>query len=256
LEDARAIGNVRLVAATLRALAIATEEKNAAGRVALLEEALVFARAPALAGLAGVAADAGDLERARVLLEESEALAQAEGETWYRITTVAQLGWLAMAEHRLDLAESHFRTLFDLGGGWGGYHTVPALLGLGQVSLRRGDVEQARAVYRQLLTDLRETEPGSSRMADTLVFVAAVEQAARQPERAQCLVGASEAWHTARGGAGRMWSLNIRGPLIRGLVPVPPPPGDPALLRAYSKGYAMSLDDAVSFALELNPSPT
>ena len=169
------------------------------------------------------------------------------------VTSTAQLGWLAIAEDRLDDAESHFRALVDLGAGLGGFHTAPALLGLGQVSLRRGDVGHARDVYRRLLVELRESEPGGSRVAETLVYLASVEAGSGLHGRAQRLLGANEAWHAARGGAGRIWSPNIRSPLKRGLVPIPPTPTNTALVQARAEGRAMSLDEAVTYALKPEP---
>ena len=258
LADARAIGTADRAAWALHALIIATDEYDAPNRQRLVKEGLALARAACdkhveallLAKLGAVAAEAGDLERARVLLEESEGLARSIGDAWPRITSSAQLGWLDFAQDRLDDSELHFRTLLDLGEGLGGFHTAPGLLGLGQVSLRRGEVDRSRTVYHHLLIDLRDSEPHGSRVAEALVFLASVEAAAGLSGRAQRLLGANEAWHAARGGAGRIWSPNIRGPLRRGLVPIPSKPTDAALVRARAEGRSMSLDEAVVYAIE------
>jgi hypothetical protein len=156
---------------------------------------------------------------------------------------------VAIAEGRLVDAESHFQTLLDLSSGWAGYHDVPALIGLGQVALQRGDLEYARALYRRLLLDIREFAPGSIVLAIALIYMASVDAAAGLGERAQRLMGASEAWHTARGGAWN-WAANLRGPLTRGLVPLPAMPTDASLAEARAAGQRMSLDEAVAHALE------
>jgi hypothetical protein len=70
------------------------------------------------------------------------------------VTTTAQQGWLAVAEDRLEDAESHFQTLLELGARLGTGHYDAAVLGLGQVSLRRGDtqhqvVHQHQVVQKQ-----------------------------------------------------------------------------------------------------------
>jgi hypothetical protein len=87
-------------------------------------------------------------------------------------------------------------------------------------------------------------------MADVLLDTACVEWVAGRHARAQRLLGANEAWYDAHGGVGRVWRPTTRNPLKRGLVPVPPVPSDPLLLQARAEGRAMSLDEAVTFALE------
>src|SRR5207302_715599 len=64
------------------------------------------------------------------------------------------------------------------------------------------------------------------------------------------LLGACEAWHATRGGAQRVWLAVTHGPLKRGLVEVPPVPVDPVLLQARERGRAMSLEDAVAWAVQ------
>ena len=254
--EARAIGDARRAAEALWVLVLASEEDDAAGRVASLEEGLALAQAAGakgvearhLAFLGAATADAGDLDHARILLDECDALARTAGDAWSRMTTITQLGWLAIAEGRLDDAESHFQKLLDLGSGWAGYHDVPGLIGLGQVALRRGDPERARALYRRLLVDVREFS-GSLVLAIALIYTASVEAVAGLDERAQRLMGACEAWHSARGGVW-IWAANLRGPLTRGLVETPAIPTDERLAQARANGRAMSLDEAVTYALE------
>ena len=99
-----------------------------------------------------------------------------------------------------------------------------------------------------------KTEP-AIRPSHALLDTACVEAVAGQHTLAQRLLGANEAWYAAHGGQGRVWRPTTRNPLKRGLASVPPVPTDPGLLKARGDGRAMSLDEAVAYALEtLDPS--
>ena len=264
LLNARAVGDTGRAAHALRQLAMSSSEADATGRVALLEEGLTLARlagadgeaAMLLAYLAAAAAEAGDLERVRVLLEEGELLARRSGDAWGWVQPLAQLGWLAIGESRLAEAEAHFRKALDLAEGIG-YVAAAALslVGLGQVALRRGKLELARELHCQGL--LAQREAGGAYLASGLAYLASVEAAAEQHDRAQRLMGASEAWHAVRGGALEVWLPWTHGPLRRGLVPLPGVPTDPLLVQARAEGRAMTLDEAVASALRApDPMPS
>jgi len=241
----------------LIALALATHDDETADRAAMLEEGLAAARVADDAGLvarylsllAAAAAETGDIPRARALLHEASVGGRAARHDM--VTSSAQLGWLAIAEDQLDEAALHFKTLLDMGAGLGNPHYAPAVLGLGVVCLRRGDTQPARVLYRRLLSNHWETSPDSALATNTLAYLAAVEAADGLHERAHRLLGASEAWHAARGPAGLRWWPNLRGPLLRGLVPVPPVPVDPLLIQAREAGRLMSLEAAVAYALNM-----
>jgi predicted ATPase len=262
-SDARAMGDVRLAADAVRALAQNTSADEVAQRIALLEEGVELARAAGgnnglalhLAYLGAAAAEAGDLERARALLEEGDTLAREPlhppGAFVSRLPIDAQLGWLAVADGRLDDAELHFAA--DAGSVYG---LRPwALLALGHVRLLQGDLAQARALHCRALVQVREFEPGGSTMADALLYMASVEEAAGLHERAQHLLGANEAWHAAHGGAGQMWRPWTWTLLQARLVQLPPAPTDPLLARARAEGRRMNLDQAVAFALQTVDAP-
>jgi predicted ATPase/transcriptional regulator with XRE-family HTH domain len=258
VTDARAAGDTRTAARAMRTLAWALGDTDTAQRVALLEEALALARADGGAGhvsthlawLALAVADTGDHERVRILAEEADELAREAGDSWRRVIPSMQLGWLAAAENRLDDATRYFQAAVELGTEFGGFYGVLGVFGLGQMSLRRNDLEQARRQYRQAMTDLRETAPGSVFLAEALPYAASLEYHLGLHERAQRLMGAYECWLTTRRTdegtrGGMMWSR-----LGRGVVQVPPVPSEPALVRARAEGRAMSVDAAVAYALE------
>jgi tetratricopeptide (TPR) repeat protein len=239
-------------------LALSTDEENAAVRIALLEEAVALSRAASatsymathLAFLAAAVAEVGDLQRARALLEEGDVLARAANNPWSRQMIDNQLGWLAIAEGRLDDADTSFRALLNPSARRGSEPIPVGLVALGQVSLLRGDVEQARALHRRALIQIQEAEHDGTMLADALVDMACVEAVAGRHERAQRLLGANETWYAAHGGAGRLWRPSTRNPQKRGLVPIPPMPTDPLLMRARVEGRGMSLDQAVALALK------
>jgi tetratricopeptide (TPR) repeat protein len=240
----------------LRQLAMATSDADAARRIALLDEALALARsvgadgeaAGLLANLAAAAAEAGDPDRVRVLLEEGDLLGRRSADAWFWVQPLAQLGWLAIEEGRLADADIHFRMALDLAEGIG--YVAPAafsLVGLGQLTLRRSDLEQASALHCEALHMQRDA--GGAYLASGLVYLASVEAAAGRHDIAQRLMGASEAWHAARGGAFEVWLPWTHGPLRRGLVSPPPTPTDPELAHARAEGRLMLLDEAVTWAL-------
>ena len=257
LSEARSLGDAGVQSEALLALALATDDDETVARAAMLEEGLAAARAADDTGLAArylgllaaAAAETGDIPRARAFLDEASAAGGSARQT-NKVTASAQRGWLAVAEDRLGDAESHFQSLLKLGARRGNPHYSPAVLGLGVVCLRRGDTHQARVLYRRLLSHHWETSPDSALVPNMFAYLAAVEAADGLHERAQRLLGANEGWYAARGPAGRRWWPNLRGPLLRGLVPVPPMPLDPRLVQAREEGRLMSLDEAVAYALE------
>ena len=101
------------------------------------------------------AACAGDRERVRRLAEEADELAREAGDSWRRVIPSIELGRLAIADNRLDDATLYFQAAVDLGTEFGGFYGVLGVFGLGQVSLRRNDLGQARQRYR----------PGADRLA-------------------------------------------------------------------------------------------
>ena len=118
------------------------------------------------------------------------------------------------------------------------------------MSLRRGQHESARELYCRALIDLRERSPRSVGLVEALAYAASTESRAGLFERAQRLMGAYENWYASREAVARMWLPLLRSALIRRLMSVPTQPSDPLLLRARVAGRAMSLEAAVSYALE------
>jgi tetratricopeptide (TPR) repeat protein len=223
-----------------------------------LEEALALARAAGLKGrtahclaaIAAALAEAGDTQRARMLLDEGQELARTAQDRYVQLWAGLISGWVAIADGHLEEADTHFREILDRATRSGSAPAPVTLLGLGQVCLLQGDLEQAQELHRRALIQVQETEPGGMTMADALLDTACVEEVAGRHARAQRLLGANETWYDAHGGAGRVWRPTTRNPLKRGLLPAPPLPTDPLLMQERAEGQGMSLDEAVAFALE------
>jgi hypothetical protein len=90
-------------------------------------------------------------------------------------------------------------------------------------------------------------------LANGLLCMASVDNLAGLDERAQRLLGANEAWHAARDRASRTWASSNRGPLMWGPMPIPATPTEVRLIRARAEGRAMSLEEAVTYALSVVP---
>jgi non-specific serine/threonine protein kinase len=256
--DARARGDAYQTSRGLHGLALAIGDEDAAGRLPPLEEGLAVARAAGLAGrtahglaaTAAAIAEAGDTRRARVLLDEAQALARAAEDQYVQLWAGLISGWVAIADGHLEEADADFRNALHAAARAGSAPAPVTFLGLGQVCLLRGDLAQAEDLHRRALLQVQETEPGGMTMADALLDTACVEAAAGRHARAQRLLGANEAWYNAHGGSGRVWRPTTRNPLKVGLAPIPPLPADPRLMRERAEGRGMSLDEAVAFALE------
>ena len=160
------------------------------------------------------------------------------------------LGWLALQENRLDDAESHFQTAADVRMDFGGMLGAHGLLGLSLVSLRRNRPDEARELSRRALIELRDISPASTVLAEAVAYTAYLDNQTGVHDRAQRLTGAYEAWQATRGGARRIWQVMAWSGLMGRVMPLLPAPTDPVLARARAEGQAMSLEEAVTCALE------
>ena len=102
----RAVGDAQNVGWALWILAQLTDEYAVASRIQLLEEGLELARRSGvtvhvtffLPYLAAAVAEAGDPQRARLLLDECDALVRATGDTFSGHSARLHRGWLSIAE--------------------------------------------------------------------------------------------------------------------------------------------------------------
>ncbi len=219
----------------------------------LIEESVALQRklgnAPGLAAstsnLALVVTEQGDISRARALQEESLATEETLGNQRGVAISLKDLGFLARSEGDYVRARAYYeRSLTierDLGAKSG---IAETLRQLGALALDQGDYAAAHARYREALT-LEQVLGDKRTIAGLLEGFAALAASEGRAERAARLMGAAEA--------------------LRAVIKAPPSPseradndrriapaalGDAAFAVALTQGRAMTLEQAVAFALE------
>jgi predicted ATPase/transcriptional regulator with XRE-family HTH domain len=251
-----ATGNRQQRAEALRKLgAIALERGELPEARASLEQSLALYRelgdvdniARSFRDLGVVAVYQRDLVRARRLCEESLALWQSTG----RPSSVAS-AWLNLgatdleAQEYVRATESLLKSLElfrELGNKPGCFL---ALANLGAAAHGQGDYALAARYYSEALSLQRITKGSKAELAECLERVGRLAGALGQPERAARLGGAASALRVALG--------IIRPPAEhelyeRHLALIRAELGEAEFAGAWSKGQAMSLDQALDFAL-------
>jgi tetratricopeptide (TPR) repeat protein len=227
---------------------------HAAARL-YFEEGLALARqvgdqwniAFALDGLGAQFANQGDFEQAQAFSEQSLALSRSIGDKWLSGITLINLGELARVQGnygRAILCYESSLTLLREGGDK--LFMAIVLHDLGQMAQDRGQYDQAKTIHMESLVLCRAL--GSKRgIAMCLEKLAGIAVARCQPERAARLLGTTEALRqaiTAPMGAadhadyGRFVALTHAGL------------DDNTFAAAWAEGRAMTLEQAVAYALE------
>ncbi|MGH3132656.1 MAG: ATP-binding protein, partial [Gaiellaceae bacterium] len=224
----------------------------------LLAEALSDAQAlgdPALVGdallsQARLAVIDGDYDRAEALVRQASRSAAGTAGTELRARAAVQLGQVALYRKQHDRAHdlleqglAAYRALGDrAAAAW-------ALKQTGELALARGSYERASALIRMSLAGLRELGWRSGIIVDGglegLAAVAAIEGRA---QRAATLVGAASA---SREHGGRSLAIPFeRSWHERTVEAVRSRLGEEPFAEALELGRAMSLDEALEYALE------
>jgi predicted ATPase len=221
----------------------------------LLEESLTLSReAGSLRGMAlslfilGAGWRArGDLERATQLLEEALTMFRETGDQALIASVLTHLGFTFLFQGDLERAtvtsdeaaamlreQKHLSSLAD------------ALSNLGWVALLRGDSERARALYAESIRAQREI--GAKVTApENLLGLACVAAARGEAERSARLFGASEALPEAMGAPLEPGEMALQEPYLaasRSQLDETP------WQEAWAEGRAMTLEEAISYALE------
>jgi predicted ATPase/class 3 adenylate cyclase len=259
LAIARELGDRAGIAQALQNLgSVARHQGQHSSATALFEQSLALWRelgdtwgiAVALWYQAHVAQDLGDYERATRLSEESLALARERGDTWLIAIALQMLGRLARAqrddERAAALAEevlAQFRELGDKRG------IACALDDLGRVAHARGNDERARTTHEESLALFRDLgDTGGTAMS--LEGLAGVAEAMGRTERGARLFGAAEALREA---AGQALSPVEYAEHDREVAVARVTMGDEAFAAAWAEGRAMTLEQAVAYALDEQP---
>jgi predicted ATPase/two-component SAPR family response regulator len=189
----------------------------------------------------------GDLARARSLGEESVEILRQEEDRWGLAVALTNRGVLAEAEADYALANSLFEesvVIFpELGDKW--FLSIP-LRHLGIVASRQGDYARAEKLYKESLAALRELDEKwlTSLCLEELAGVAC---ARGHYLRATRLWGAEETLREAIGASVRVL---YRDDYDRGVEAAHAGLGDEAFEVAWAEGRAMTLEEALAYALD------
>jgi non-specific serine/threonine protein kinase len=193
-----------------------------------------------------VARDPGDPMAARSLLEESVAIFREIGDQWALALSLVSLGRTvtmagdpAAARSILEEGGTIFREIGDK------YGYALSLNNLGLVALRQGDYGRAIALYKEgvaLFWQVGE-KVFATRCLEELAWVACVQG---DYERATRLFGAAEAQRETFGG---FILPAARTEHDRSVAAACAQLGEAAFAAAWAEGRAMSMEQAIAYAL-------
>jgi hypothetical protein len=253
---ARASGDKWVLARLLFPSAVgSTQAGNFETAVPLLEECAALWRevgdAWGLAGpleyLGAIRASQGDPAAGRALLEEGLALARRVGGPWKVSQLLDTLGEVALMEGDIAGARPLIEESLALCRRMNNKTRIAyELCNLGHVARREADFGQARALYRESLALYRALDGeggGGNKLSKLLDGFARLAAAEAKPLRAARLFGASEA---------RQYSAGAleRADHDRAIAATRAALDEKAFAAAQAEGQAMSLEQAVAYALE------
>lgn len=258
----RELGNEQGVAKALRMLGnVASDQGNNERAWALYEEALVLARKAGdkwniwalLNNLGIVELQLGDYPRASALYQESLAISKELGDKLGVAYALGNLGEVAHDQRDYAKARDYYEQSLDIARGLGDKYLVGLILNnLGEVARAQGDLERAGALNTESLTIAREL--GNKKgIAATLEGLANVAGAQGQAGCAAKLFGAAEALREA---IGVPMEPSKRAEHDRIVAAVRSALGEDAIAAAWAEGRAMTLEQAIAYALGASPSGT
>ena len=204
-----------------------------------------WGRALSLSCLGSVVSRQGDYGRAKALLDESLALFTKVGDRLQAADALFSLAKIAEALGEYERAMQLAQESLEIGRTMGNRITIAAgLAAMGLAALRQGAVERAVALLRESLrlrTELADREGIASCLA--LLGAAALEQG--QPSHAAWLIAAADTLRATIGAAIRPagYDRDRLMSTLRNRL------GEAEFELASAEGRAMSLDQAIQFAL-------
>jgi predicted ATPase/transcriptional regulator with XRE-family HTH domain len=259
LSLSRDLGDTRVTALTLTNLGWVTLSLGDPARAeALTSEGLALFRdlgdtwgvALALNNLGDVASYQGDYERGKALSQESLALRRNLEDKWGIATSLHSLGNVAYFAGDHERAASLYEESLILRRALVDGHGIAAVLSrLAMVANKQGSYDRAAGLLHEALllgydVGARET------VAESLEILAWVVNAAGQQERSASLAGAAEALREAisvplhpEQRAGHDQAVQAMRVML----------GEVAFAAAWAAGHALSLDEAVVYALKVDP---
>jgi DNA-binding CsgD family transcriptional regulator len=205
-----------------------------------------------LHGLGDASLFSGERGRARDLFERGLAIAEELDDIWGQALFTFHLGLLMAIQHGAAATRAWYERALALaravGNAWGIAYSGG---GLGRAALAAGDVDTADALFRETLHHVREIGDQFSiqiRLSD----LGAVAAARGNWERVLRLEGASAALREARGfGTFFVAPADVDARIARARQALPPH----VQAAAWADGIAMSLDEAVAYALAPDGTP-
>jgi predicted ATPase/DNA-binding CsgD family transcriptional regulator len=195
-----------------------------------------------------VAMELGAYDKARVLLNESLALAQEAGDAFRIAHTFNTLGDLARYQGNYAEAISAYEKSVALLREIGAHHDLAAIVrNLGRACLLLGDVERADILFRESLA-AHQTELNKAGMIDCLIGLGAAAVMAGLPAAGARLLAAAAAIRAHR--AGSVWPAK-RMEIDQYLVMAHARLSEAEFQVEQAAGHALSLEQALNFARNL-----
>ena len=248
---ARAVGLVALGALTWhRGGWVEAVSSLEAGVDLLRSEGLSRDLSYALGWLGAAVIDAGESERARALLEESVEVARITGDPLLEGVSLSWLGDLAFTQGDRAAARERLRKCLELSRNAGTLRvTAWALRNLASVALADRDYHQARESLSESLALAFEIGYGAGVTGAVANLGVLAEREGDYRRAVRLIAGATrDSWIVvgSRGAAAeRGRSLEVSRATL----------GDDAFAAAWTEGQAMTLEQAVNYALSGTPSP-
>ena len=222
---------------------------------ALLEEGLAAARESgdqwsisyALNLRAASASDQGDIEEANALWEEALASARKLGNTYRVIAVLSNMGYAQSVLGDHERAESLAAEVLILSREVKDTPSeATSLLDLGIAKMQGGEHERARALLEESLVLNRELGVNRN-VAECLEVLAEVAGGREKNRRATRLWGAAQAWREATDNPWLPFERTLHEPY---LAAARSRMDEADWAEAWEEGRTMSLEDAITYALE------
>lgn len=256
LSRCRELGDRKGIAFSLNYLGLVALDQGEYERAeALQEESAAICRefgdqqgiASSLNSLGVIALDHGNCERAAPRFAESLALFRESGDKLGTATSLNNLGEMAQLQGDYERAAALFEESLALFQEAGDKRDVLTLFNnLGDIARRQGDYDRATTLFAQTLA-LPPLISDARGVAFCLEGLACVAFARNQPQRAARLLGAAE---SLRDGTDNPLPPSRCEEHFRNAAAVRTVLGDEVFWEAWSKGRAMTLKEATTYALE------
>ncbi len=195
-----------------------------------------------------------DYERAIPLLENSLTLNRELGDKWWTVESLTYLGIAAAMQGDYGRATTLHQESLSLSRETGNVNNITwSLRGLGLLALRQNDYERAEAYYTESLSLCRDVRtPGV--IKECLEGLARVACARAEYARAARLFGAEKELEETLGSVSVDW-LPDQGDHDRHFESTRAGLGEAAFAAAWGGGRAMTLHEAIEYALTAEAAP-